>query len=159
MLRDLSETRKGGLAMVKEFKEFIMRGNVVDMAVGIIIGAAFGKIVTSFVNDILMPPIGLMLGKADFSNLFVNLSGQQYPTVASAKAAGAATLNYGIFFNTVLDFLIIAFAIFLLIRQVNRLKQPAPAPAPLTRECPYCLSAIPLKATRCPHCTSELKAA
>ncbi|HXX80803.1 MAG TPA: large conductance mechanosensitive channel protein MscL [Thermodesulfovibrionales bacterium] len=145
--------------MLKEFKEFVMRGNVVDMAVGIIIGAAFGKIVTSFVNDILMPPIGRMLGKVDFSNLFVNLSEQQYPTVAAAKAAGAATLNYGIFLNTVLDFLIIAFAIFLLIRQVNRLKQPAPAPATLTRECPFCLSAIPLKATRCPHCTSEVKAA
>ena len=145
--------------MLKEFKEFVMRGNVVDMAVGIIIGAAFGKIVTSFVNDILMPPIGRMLGKVDFSNLFVNLSEQQYPTEAAAKAAGAATLNYGIFLNTVLDFLIIAFAIFLLIRQVNRLKQPAPAPATLTRECPFCLSAIPLKATRCPHCTSEVKAA
>jgi large conductance mechanosensitive channel len=144
--------------MMKEFKEFVMRGNVVDMAVGIIIGAAFGKIVTSFVNDILMPPIGLMLGKVDFTNLFVNLSGQQYSTVAAAKAAGAATLNYGIFFNTVLDFLIIAFAIFLLIRQVNRMKQTAPAPAPSTKECPFCLSATPLKATRCPHCTSEMKA-
>jgi len=144
--------------MVKEFKEFVMRGNVVDMAVGIIIGAAFGKIVTSFVNDILMPPIGLMLGKVDFTNLFVNLSGQQYPTVAAAKAAGAATLNYGIFFNTVLDFLIIAFAIFLLIRQVNRMKQPVPALASSTKECHFCLSAIPLKATRCPHCTSEIKA-
>jgi len=144
--------------MVKEFKEFIMRGNVVDMAVGIIIGAAFGKIVTSFVNDILMPPIGLLLGKMDFSNLFIDLSGQHYPTVAAAKAAGAATLNYGIFFNTALDFIIIAFAIFLLIRQVNRMKRPAPAPAPSTKECPFCLSAIPLKATRCPHCTSEMKA-
>jgi large conductance mechanosensitive channel len=145
--------------MVKEFKEFIMRGNVVDMAVGIIIGAAFGKIVTSFVNDILMPPIGLMLGKVDFSNLFINLSGQQYTTVTAAKAAGAATLNYGIFFNTLLDFIIIAFAIFLLIRQVNRLKQPPPPPVPSTKECPFCLSAIPLKASRCPHCTSEVKAA
>jgi large conductance mechanosensitive channel len=135
-----------------------MRGNVVDMAVGIIIGAAFGKIVTSFVNDILMPPIGLLLGKMDFSNLFIDLSGQHYPTVAAAKAAGAATLNYGIFFNTALDFIIIAFAIFLLIRQVNRMKRPAPAPAPSTKECPFCLSAIPLKATRCPHCTSEMKA-
>ncbi|HUO77798.1 MAG TPA: large conductance mechanosensitive channel protein MscL [Thermodesulfovibrionales bacterium] len=143
--------------MLKEFKEFIMRGNVVDMAVGIIIGAAFGKIVTSFVNDILMPTIGLMLGKVDFSNLFINLSGQHYPTVAAAKAAGAATLNYGIFFNTTLDFIIIAFAIFLLIRQVNRMKRPAPAPAPSTKDCPFCLSAVPLKAIRCPHCTSELK--
>lgn len=157
MLRDLLKTRKGGLGMLKEFKEFIMRGNVVDMAVGIIIGAAFGKIVTSFVNDILMPPIGLMLGKVDFSNLFINLSGQHYPTVAAAKAAGAATLNYGIFFNTMLDFIIIAFAIFLLIRQVNRMKRPAPAPAPSTKDCPFCLSAVPLKAIRCPHCTSELK--
>jgi large conductance mechanosensitive channel len=145
--------------MWKEFKEFMMRGNVVDMAVGIIIGAAFGKIVTSFVNDILMPPIGLMLGKVDFSNLFITLSGQQYPTVAAAKGAGAATLNYGIFFNTVLDFVIVAFAIFVLIRQVNRMKRPTPEPAPSTKECPFCLSAIPLKATRCPHCTSEIKAA
>ena len=144
--------------MVKEFKEFIMRGNVVDMAVGIIIGAAFGKIVTSFVNDILMPPIGLLLGKVDFSNLFISLSGQHYPTVAAAKAAGAATLNYGIFINTALDFVVIAFAIFLLIRQVNRMKRPAPPPAPSTKECPFCLSAIPLKATRCPHCTSEVTA-
>ncbi|HXX53263.1 MAG TPA: large-conductance mechanosensitive channel protein MscL [Thermodesulfovibrionales bacterium] len=145
--------------MIKEFKEFVMRGNVVDMAVGIVIGAAFGKIVTSFVNDVLMPPVGLMLGKADFSNLFISLSGQYYPTVAAAKAAGASTLNYGIFFNTVLDFLIIAFAIFLLIRQVNRLKQPPPPQVPSTRECPFCLSNIPPKATRCPHCTSEVKAA
>lgn len=144
--------------MLKEFKEFIMRGNVVDMAVGIIIGAAFGKIVTSFVNDILMPPIGLLLGKVDFSNLFISLSGQQYPTLTAAKTAGAATLNYGIFINTALDFVIIAFAIFLLIRQVNRMKRPAPEPAPSTKECPFCLSAIPLKATRCPHCTSEMKA-
>ena len=144
--------------MLREFKEFAMRGNVLDMAVGVIIGAAFGKIVASLVEDILMPPLGLLLGKMDFSNLFVSLSGQQFPSLAAAKAAGAATLNYGLFLNTVLNFAIVAFAIFLLIRQVNRLKR-APAAAPTTRDCPYCLSAIPLKATRCAHCTADLKAA
>ena len=145
--------------MLKEFKEFAMRGNVLDMAVGIIIGAAFGKIITSFVGDILMPPLGLLLGKVDFSNLFISLSGS-YPSLAAAKAAGAPTLNYGVFLNTVLDFLIVAFAIFLLIRQVNRfMPKPVPAAPPATKECPYCLSAVPLKATRCLHCTSELKAA
>ena len=133
-----------------------MRGNVLDMAVGIIIGAAFGQIVTSFVQDVLMPPIGRLLGHVDFSNLFVNLSGTRYPTIAAAKAAGAATLNYGLFLNTIINFLIVAFAVFLLVRQVNRLA-PKPAPAPAaTRDCPYCLTAIPLKATRCAHCTSEL---
>jgi len=142
--------------MIKEFKEFAMRGNVLDMAVGIIIGAAFGQIVTSFVQDVLMPPIGRLLGHVDFSNLFVNLSGTLYPTIAAAKAAGAATLNYGLFLNTIINFLIVAFAVFLLVRQVNRLA-PKPAPAPAaTRDCPYCLTAIPLKATRCAHCTSEL---
>lgn len=147
--------------MLKEFKEFAMRGNVLDMAVGIIIGGAFGKIVTSFVSDILMPPLGLLLGKMDFSNLFLNLSGGAYTKLAEAKAAGAPTLNYGIFFNTLIDFLIVAFAIFLLIRQVNRLKrEPAPAPAaPSTRDCPYCCSPVPLKATRCPACTSEIRGA
>jgi large conductance mechanosensitive channel len=145
--------------MIKEFKEFAMRGNVLDMAVGIIIGAAFGQIVTSFVQDVLMPPIGRLLGHVDFSNLFVNLSGTHYPTIAAAKAAGAATLNYGLFLNTIINFLIVAFAVFLLVRQVNRLA-PKPAPAPAaTRDCPYCLTAIPLKATRCAHCTSELRAA
>ncbi|HSE84612.1 MAG TPA: large-conductance mechanosensitive channel protein MscL [Candidatus Binatia bacterium] len=143
--------------MLKEFKEFIMRGNVVDLAVAVVIGAAFGKIVTSFVEDVLMPPIGLALGGVDFSNLFVNLSGKDYPSVAAAKAAGAATLNYGIFFNTILNFLIIAFAIFLIIKQINRFQKPAPAPPPATKDCPYCLSAVPVKATRCPHCTSEIK--
>jgi len=143
--------------MYKEFKEFIMRGNVVDLAVAVVIGAAFGKIVTSFVEDILMPPIGLALGNADFSNLFINLSGKDYPSVVAAKAAGAATLNYGIFFNNILNFVIIAFAIFLLIKQINRMQKPAPSAAPATRDCPYCLSAVPLKATRCAHCTSELK--
>ena len=142
--------------MIKEFKAFMMQGNVLDLAIGIVIGAAFGKIVTSFVTDILMPPIGLGLGKVDFSNLFINLSGKAYNTIAEAKAAGAPTINYGVFFNTVFEFAIVAFAIFLLIRQVNRMRKP-PAAAP-TRECPYCLSSILLKATRCPHCTSEVKA-
>jgi len=142
--------------MLKEFKEFAMRGNVVDMAVGIIIGAAFGKIVNSFVSDILMPPIGVLLGKVDFANLFFNLSGKSYESLASAKAAGAATLNYGLFLSTMMDFVIVAFAIFLLIRQVNRLKA---KPELTTKECPYCLSKISLKASRCPHCTSELQAA
>jgi large conductance mechanosensitive channel len=144
--------------MWKEFKEFAMRGNVMDMAVGIIIGAAFGRIITSLVADILMPPIGLALGKVDFSNLFVNISGISYPTLAAAKAAGAATINYGIFLNTLIDFIIVAFVIFLLVRQINRWNQPKPATVPATRECPYCYSAIPVKATRCPNCTSELRA-
>lgn len=143
--------------MVKEFKEFVMRGNVVDLAVAVIIGGAFGKIIGSFVEDVLMPPIGLALGKVDFSNLFINLSGKDYASVAAAKAAGAATLNYGIFLNHVINFLIIAFAIFIVIKQVNRLQKPAPAVAPTTKDCPHCLSAIPLKATRCAHCTSDLK--
>jgi large conductance mechanosensitive channel len=145
--------------MWKEFKEFIMRGNVMDMAVGIIIGAAFGKIVSSFVNDVLMPPLGLLLGKVDFTNLFISLSSQSFATLEEAKKAGAVTIRYGIFINTIIDFVIVALAIFLMIRQVNRFKrQPAPA-APTTKECPYCLSVIPLKAARCPHCTSELKTA
>ena len=143
--------------MLKEFKEFIMRGNVVDLAVAVIIGGAFGKIITSFVEDMLMPPIGLALGNVDFSNLFLNLSGKDYPSVAVAKAAGAATLNYGMFFNHIINFLIIAFAIFLLIKQINRMQKPAPAAAPTTKDCPHCLSAVPLKATKCAHCTSELK--
>lgn len=145
--------------MLKEFREFVMRGNVIDMAVGIIIGTAFGKIITSLVNDILMPPIGLLLGQVDFSNLFIDLSGQTYPSLAEAKAAGAATINYGLFINTLLDFTIVAFAIFLLIRQINRMKRPAEAPqAPSVKNCPHCLSSIHINATRCPHCTSELKA-
>ncbi len=145
--------------MFREFKEFAMRGNVLDMAVGIIIGTAFGKIVTSLVEDILMPPIGLLLGKVDFSNLFLALTGQHYDTLSAAKAAGAATLNYGLFLNTVINFLIVAFAIFLLVRQVNRMKrQPEAVPTvPATKECPYCLSLVAIKATRCPHCTSELR--
>jgi large conductance mechanosensitive channel len=144
--------------MLKEFKAFVLRGNVVDLAIGVIIGAAFGKIVSSFVGDVLMPPIGLLLGKAEFSNLFINLSGQNYPTVAAAKAAGAPTLNYGAFLQTIVDFVIVAFTVFLVIRQVNRLSPPAP-PAPATRPCPLCLSNIPLKATRCAHCTAEVKPA
>jgi large conductance mechanosensitive channel len=144
--------------VLKEFKEFAMRGNVLDMAVGIVIGAAFGGIVTTFVNDVLMPPLGLLLGHADFSDLFVSLNGQHYDTIAAAKAAGAATLNYGLFINAVVNFLIVAFAIFLLIRAVNRMQKPAPAAASTTRECPRCLSAVPLKATRCAFCTSDLSA-
>jgi large conductance mechanosensitive channel len=143
--------------MLKEFKQFAMRGNVLDMAVGIIIGAAFGKIVTSLVSDILMPPIGRILGKVDFSNLFINISGQSYDSLAAAKAAGAATINYGMFLNTVIDFIIVALVIFLIIRQANKWQKPAPAAAPSTKECPYCASTIPLKATRCPNCTSELR--
>jgi len=144
--------------MLKEFKEFALRGNVVDLAVGLIIGAAFGKIVTSFVNDILMPPIGLLLGRVDFSNLFINLSDGEYTTLAAAQEAGAATINYGLFISTVLDFVIVAFVIFLLVRQINRMQrereeQPA---EPTTKECPHCLSTIPLQATRCPQCTSSL---
>ena len=141
--------------MFKEFKAFIMRGNVLDLAVAVIIGAAFGKIVTSLVNDIIMPPIGLLLGQVDFSNLFINLSATPYAKLADAQAAGAPTINYGVFINTVLDFLIVAFVIFLVVRAANKLEhpKPAPAPAPTTKECPYCLSAIPIKATRWAHCT------
>ena len=147
--------------MLKEFKEFAMRGNVLDMAVGIIVGAAFGTIVTSFVNDILMPPIGLLLGRVDFSNLFITLRGEPFATLAQARAAGVTTLNYGVFLNTVVSFLIVAFAVFLLVRQVNKMRrEPEPAPAaPTAKECPYCFSSIPIKATRCAHCTSELKTA
>jgi len=145
--------------MLKEFREFAMRGNVVDLAVGVVIGAAFGKIVTSFTNDILMPPLGLLLGRVDFSSLFINLSGTRYASLAEAKAAGAPTLNYGVFINTVLDFLIVAFAIFLLVKQVNRLNRPGAPKPPDTKECPYCATTIPLKASRCPHCTSEVEPA
>jgi large conductance mechanosensitive channel len=143
--------------MFKEFKAFAMRGNVLDMAVGIIIGAAFGRIISSLVADIIMPPIGRLIGNVDFSGLFLNISGTSYPTLAAAKAAAAATINYGVFLNTVLDFLIVALVIFMLVRQVNRWSKPAPAAAPTTKECPYCVSTIPLKATRCPNCTSELR--
>jgi large conductance mechanosensitive channel len=149
--------------MFKEFKEFAVRGNVVDMAVGIIIGAAFGAIVNSAVSDIIMPPIGLFLGNIDFSNLFIVLKEGKfagpYISPGAAKAAGAVTVNYGIFVNTVINFLIVAFSVFLLIRYINRLKkeEKAPPPVPTTKECPYCLSIIPINATRCAHCTSQLK--
>lgn len=144
--------------MLKEFREFAMRGNVMDMAIGIIIGAAFGKIVTSFVNDVLMPPLGLLMGNSDFSNKFLTLKGETLATLDAAKGAGSVTLNYGLFINTIIDFAIIAFAIFLIVKQLNKLKKkPAPAP-PNTKDCPYCLSAIPIKATRCGHCTSEVAA-
>ena len=148
--------------MLKEFKEFAMRGNVLDMAVGIIIGAAVGKIITSLVSDVLMPPIGLLAGNVDFSRLFLNLNvtGTSYGTLQEAEAAGAPVIKYGVFLNTILDFIIVAFVIFLLIRQVNRMKaQPAAPAAPTTKECPQCLSTIPIKATRCAHFTSPLAAA
>lgn len=143
--------------MWKEFREFAVRGSVVDLAVAVVIGAAFGKIVTSFVSDVLMPVLGLLLGRIDFSNLFINLSSQHYQTLAEAKLAGAATLNYGLFINTIIDFAIVAFAIFLLIRQINRLtRREKGAEAPATKPCPYCATQIPLPATRCPNCTSPL---
>ena len=143
--------------MLKEFKAFAMRGNVLDMAIGVILGGAFGRIVSSLVADVLMPPIGLVLGRVDFASLFVNLSASSYPSVAAAKAAGAPTLNYGLFLQAMVDFVIVAFVIFLLVRQVNRWTRPVPAPAaPTTRDCPYCLLAIPIKATRCAHCTADV---
>jgi large conductance mechanosensitive channel len=152
--------------MGKDFKEFILRGNVVDLAVGVIIGAAFGTIVTSLVNDIIMPPIGLLLGNVDFTNLFVVLkegpkAAAPYANLADAQAAGAVTVNYGLFITRAVSFLILAFCVFLMVRAIARLKRKseAPAPAPSTRTCPYCATEIPIKATRCPHCTSELKAA
>ena len=146
--------------MLKEFKEFAMRGNVVDLAVGVIIGAAFGAIVNSLVTDVIMPPIGLLAGGLDFKDLFVSLNGQAYPTLDAAKKAGAPVIAYGAFLNTIVNFLIVAFAIFLLVKQVNRLSKPAPAPPPTpTRECPFCITAVPVKATRCPACTSELAGA
>jgi large conductance mechanosensitive channel len=152
--------------MLKDFKEFVMRGSVVDMAIGIVIGAAFGTIVKSFVDDVLMPPIGLLLGNVDFSNLFITLkegakAAGPYASLAAAKAAGAVTLNLGLFINTLISFVIIAFAVFLVIKGINRMKREevAPPAEPTTKECPFCLSTIPLKATRCPYCTSELGAA
>ncbi|MGG4493930.1 large conductance mechanosensitive channel protein MscL [Brevibacillus reuszeri] len=146
--------------MLKEFKEFALKGNVMDLAVGVVIGAAFGKIVTSLVNDIITPLIGLLLGKVDFSNLFINLSGEHYNTIADAKAKGAATLNYGLFINTVIDFVIIAFSIFIVIKQLNRFKrkQEVVKAPDTTKECPHCITSIPIKATRCPNCTSMLEA-
>lgn len=143
--------------MWKEFKEFIMRGNVMDLAVGIIIGGAFSQIVNSLVNDIIMPPLGLILGRVDFTNLFIPLNGQAYPTLAAAKEAGAPSINYGVFLNNVISFLILAVVIFFLVRGVNRLRRHAETPKePTTKTCPYCQSVIPIKATRCPDCTSQL---
>jgi large conductance mechanosensitive channel len=145
--------------MIKEFKEFILKGNVLDLAIGVIIGGAFGKIVSSLVTDVLMPPIGMLLGKVDFSNLYLNLSGGSFSSLADAQKAGAATLNYGLFLNNVINFLIIALVIFMIIKQVNRLQKPAvqPAAEPTTKECPYCKTSIAIKATRCPNCTSQLQ--
>ena len=148
--------------MFAEFKKFVMRGNVIDLAIGIIIGGAFGKIVASFVNEVLMPVVGLLLGKVDFKNLFIPLDGNSYTTLAEAQAAGAATLNYGSFISTIIDFLIIAFVIFLMVRAINKAKEAAAkkeeasAPAPTTKECPHCFTQIDLRAKRCPNCTSEL---
>lgn len=143
--------------MLKEFKEFALRGNVMEMAIGIILGTAFGKIVSSLVSDIIMPPIGLLLGKVDFSQLYINLTGAEYASLAEARKAGAPTVNYGQFINTTLDFLIVAFVIFLVVRQLNRLQRTPEPPSPATQKCPYCRSTISLDATRCPHCTSRLE--
>ena len=143
--------------MLKEFKEFAMRGSVVDLAVGVIIGAAFGKMVSSLVEDVMMPPIGRLLGHVDFSGLFINLGEKSYETLAAAKAAGAPTLNYGLFLNALINFLIVAFCVFLVVQQVNRwTKKPAPAAAPTTKECPQCAMTIPMAAKRCGHCTAQL---
>lgn len=148
--------------MLKEFKEFAMKGNVIDMAVGIIIGAAFGTIIKSLVDDVLMPPIGLLLGNVDFSNFFLVIkegkAAGPYASLAAAKAAGAVSVNIGIFINTIISFLIVAFSVFLVIKNVNRFKKELPPPDPSTKECPFCFTSIPIKATRCPHCTTELKA-
>lgn len=146
---------KGG-RLLEDFREFALRGSMLDMAVGIIVGAAFGRVVSSFVSDILMPPIGLFSGHSDFSNKFINLSGHTYATLAEAKAAGAATINYGVFVGTFFDFLIVAFGVFMLVRQINRLRTAAVA---TTKQCPYCLSPVAIQATRCSHCTSELAGA
>ena len=152
--------KPGGPKVLKDFKEFALRGSVMDMAIGIIMGVAFGRIVTSFVQDILMPPIGLLIGHRDSSNLYFALSRQHYSSFADAKAAGVATINYGVFMDSVLNFLIVAFAIFLLVRQINRFRhQQEEVPPPTSRECPYCFSSISTKATRCGHCTSALTAA
>jgi large conductance mechanosensitive channel len=144
--------------MLQEFKKFLMRGNVIELAVGLVIGAAFTVVVTSFVNDLLMPPIGMLLGRASFTDLFVSLDGRSFPSLAAAKAAGAPTLNYGVFLTSILNFIIIGFAVFLVVRAVNRLAAPPAPPPAATRECPHCTMAISLRAVRCPHCTSELRA-
>ena len=144
--------------MLKEFKDFAVKGNVVDLAVGVIIGAAFGKIVSSAVSDLLMPPIGMIAGKIDFSSLFISLNGESYESLSKAKAAGAPVIAYGLFLNNTIDFLIVAFVIFLVVKQINRLKKPAPAGPPTTKDCPRCATSIPIKATRCPNCTSEITA-
>jgi len=145
--------------VLKEFKDFAMRGNVVDMAVGIIIGGAFGKIVSSMVEDVIMPPIGLLLGKVNFSNLYLNLTGTAYATLDEAVKVGAPVIKYGAFLNVLINFIIVAFVLFLLIKQMNRMRAPAPAAVPTTKDCPMCATAIPLAAKRCPNCTSEVKAA
>ncbi len=142
--------------MLKDFRAFLMRGNVVDLAVAVVIGAAFGAVVTSFVNDVLMPPIGRLVGRVNFADLFVTLSGGSYPSLAAAKAAGAATLNYGVFINTIVNFVVVAFAVFLLVRGIDRLRAKPTPPSPSTKECPQCAMAIPLRAVRCPHCTSNV---
>jgi large conductance mechanosensitive channel len=142
--------------MLEEFKAFAMRGNVIDMAVGIIVGAAFNNVVNALVSNIIMPPIGLLLGHVDFADLFINLSATHYPSLAAAKAAGAATIAYGAFINTVINFVIVSFSVFVLVREINRLYPPPP---PATKDCPYCSMPIPITAKRCPHCTSEVKAA
>lgn len=144
--------------MFKEFREFIIKGNMIDMAIGIVLGVAFGGLISSLVEDILMPPIGLLLGKVDFSNLFINLSGQDYASLEAAVAAGAPIIRYGVFLNSVINLVIVGFALFLVVKAVNQVRRPQAEPVPETKDCPYCLSGIPLKATRCPHCTSEVPA-
>jgi large conductance mechanosensitive channel len=144
--------------MIKELKEFALRGSVLDLAIGVVIGTAFGKIISSLVSDILMPPIGLLLGNVDFSNIFWSLSGEKFSSLADAQAAGAATINIGLFINTLINFIIIAFVLFLILKPINNLKKSKEQPAePMVKDCPYCLTSIPLKASRCPHCTSQLK--
>lgn len=145
--------------MLKEFREFISKGNAFDLAIGVIMGAAFGAIVNSLVKDVLMPPIGLIMGGVDFSSLFLSLSGQSYPTLAAAQAAGAPTLNYGVFLNQLVNFLIVAFVVFLLVKSINQLRRQPPPPEPTSRDCPFCLSSIPLKARRCAHCSADIPVA
>jgi len=143
--------------MLKEFKEFAMRGSVIDLAIGLILGVAFGKIVSSLVNDIIMPPLSLIFGRINFTDLFVPLDGNEYATLADAQAVGAPTINYGLFIITIVEFIIVAFTIFLVVRQINKLKKAPDSLAPTTKDCPYCYTQIPIPATRCPHCTTELQ--